>query len=852
MVRPNSPTSLLILLLVGLCIIATPWKGKTVEAANYTDSNGNTILENGTIIWGPLPAPSTPYKTNGTYDSGGLAMLFAFARSFVNTVQPNSLPFDMIQQLMAGTFDISSDYMELVNYAMGFAITFAIGILYVLFLPICGFCFCCCRCCGNCGGSSTQSMDENAGCKRMGYGLALFLMSLCMGAAMGCTYYTNERFNSALDAIGDNIDNNFDDIDVFLNNTAEQFKYMAVDMYAVTAQGIRNDLSGIGPILGGSIVSSLGLIVDPTLDSIINLHKIILNVVDKLDNVNTKISNVKTAGNDLNSALETLKDDITATKLGCSSCFPPQACNNVDESVLALGIDFETLPDLSGVSSSMSAITSQNLTQMALDGRAILDNIPTMINDTVGSLSDSVSGTMDEFSGMISGMVDGFINTTLGALDISAVKSDVGGYIDLAKDYNVYRWYGGLGLMGVFGLVIFCFLIGLFCGVAGYDKQALPTERGCMSNCGGCCLMLGVTIVFFVGSLLMLLTTVLFMVGGNMEKICQPLSDMTIFKDFLDKGGIPSFNLGEMLLSNSSVEFKLNDVFIGCRANQAPFRLMHFDSLIPLDDYLDYKKYLPDIDSQFDNMATSVNLSSIVIITPETEQLLVDFRDSGAGSIDFATFTSVLSLNLTSFDFTALSQVFRGVGDTCGASPVTQAQWYAHADEMDRINFEEKVTLSNAMANLTTALDGLQTAVDGIVPAVNGTLVSAVAMQTQIQTNATASIVTAAVGYKDRILGYIDQFATKALDLVNNELAACKPVWNLYESFTLILCKWTVDSLNGFWFGLGWGILFFVPCIFVAVKLAKHYRRMDDCEGFMEEDDFYDDHDYADDDYYKY
>lgn len=31
---------------------------------------------------------------------------------------------------------------------------------------------------------------------------------------------------------------------------------------------------------------------------------------------------------------------------------------------------------------------------------------------------------------------------------------------------------------------------------------------------------------------------------------------------------------------------------------------------------------------------------------------------------------------------------------------------------------------------------------------------------------------------------------------------------------------------NGFWFGIGWCIFFFLPSIIFATKLAKHYRRM--------------------------
>lgn len=98
---------------------------------------------------------------------------------------------------------------QLINYAMGFAVCVVIGLLYVVFLPLCGCCFCCCRCCGNCGGdlkavtintskefflsmtisfsgfyiqhiSALQEYDDNEDCKRMGFAQAVFLLAVLM------------------------------------------------------------------------------------------------------------------------------------------------------------------------------------------------------------------------------------------------------------------------------------------------------------------------------------------------------------------------------------------------------------------------------------------------------------------------------------------------------------------------------------------------------------------------------------------------------------------------------------------------------------------------------------------------
>ena len=58
-----------------------------------TDNYGNTVADDGTISWAPLPTGNKSYVTNSSYSDDGLGMLFAFARNFINTVQPNDFPF---------------------------------------------------------------------------------------------------------------------------------------------------------------------------------------------------------------------------------------------------------------------------------------------------------------------------------------------------------------------------------------------------------------------------------------------------------------------------------------------------------------------------------------------------------------------------------------------------------------------------------------------------------------------------------------------------------------------------------------------------------------------------------------
>lgn len=51
----------------------------------------------------------------------------------------------------------SIDYQKVIkDYGIGIVVCLAIGILFILFMPIIGLLFCCCRLCGNCGGKRMQ------------------------------------------------------------------------------------------------------------------------------------------------------------------------------------------------------------------------------------------------------------------------------------------------------------------------------------------------------------------------------------------------------------------------------------------------------------------------------------------------------------------------------------------------------------------------------------------------------------------------------------------------------------------------------------------------------------------------
>ncbi|KAJ6659394.1 hypothetical protein lerEdw1_019126, partial [Lerista edwardsae] len=68
--------------------------------------------------------------------------------------------------------------LQAVYYEIGFIVSAALGILFVLLLPLTGLCFCMCRCCDNCGGEMHQRQKKNADCQRGCFATTLFVAAV--------------------------------------------------------------------------------------------------------------------------------------------------------------------------------------------------------------------------------------------------------------------------------------------------------------------------------------------------------------------------------------------------------------------------------------------------------------------------------------------------------------------------------------------------------------------------------------------------------------------------------------------------------------------------------------------------
>ncbi|XP_067657150.1 prominin-1-like [Haliotis asinina] len=790
------------------------------------DSVGNSVDDYGNITWADIPQ-GEPYKANAEYSDGGMGPLFDFARSFVNTCLQKGFPYDLIEKVMNGHFEMSEVQGVALDY-LGYGAAIVVGLLFIFIFPIIGCCFCCCRCCGNCGGKRIQKDDPSASCKRKIFGVILLLMVVMTSAGMVCVFVSNDRMTTALSKFGDTAVDNIDDISTFLDNTIEQVKHVAGDNFNFTKQAIFRDLDSLGYLVGIPVRQSLGVSggVNAAFSSALALQGDLDNAIAELNTVFNQIQYLNGSALQLKSDLAAVKNQID-TACGGSSC--PGA---PDTSGLSLGFDENQLPDLQTDKSQLDSVKTQNLTKTILEAKGEFDSVPERVQNETASTVETLKSQVDSYSKSVDPMINmttDLKSQALGSFDLNSMKSQIKSFTKDVMIYDRYRWYAGIGLTSLIILIVLLLFLGLTCGVCGSSASDLPTERGCLSNCGGNLLMGAVCLIFMFSWLLMLLTTLTFIIGAPLERfLCQPLSDpeLTIFTKLIDEmhllggSGNDSF-LGEMLFQDPSIDLTVASILKECKSGKAAytaFKLENFKDF-NITALVDYKSSL-DIDGQLNGM--NVDLSTLTVLTPEVQTQLDDFSSAVSG-IQSANF-ELLNNDTVGTNLTILAEELRNI---------SQANLTSAADDLDKIQNGSYSDTNNAKNNLVASSSSLQSSVSSIKANISAVVDSLNNTQEYLRNNASEAVKTEARNFAHRLTAIVDSFVGDALYGLENEIGRCTPIYNIYASMLVNgFCRYTLDALNGFWFSIGWCIFFFLPSIIFAVKLAKHYRKMDILDSF--------------------
>ncbi|XP_032881697.1 prominin-1 isoform X4 [Amblyraja radiata] len=800
--------------------------------------------ENKALEFGAVPASN--YVTQVYYDPGLEGILFQLARTFLHVVQPNPFPQELIIEVIKQNYQhVLQQYQEIIYYEIGFIICAALGIVFILLMPILGLCFCMCRCCDNCGGELHQRQKKNTDCRRSCFATSLLLVTVLITAGTLCMFAANQNFTNQIKGVKKLVNNNFQDLHTLLDQAPTQIKYI-IHQYDTTKNRAFSDLNNIDRVLGGKVKVRFAKDVIPALDACFHMAKAIRVSKEALEKVIVSKRTLEEATSNLQGNLSAVRTDLGNT-LNDAACKAPGTVDQCDDiraslDTISINVNFSQLDNVDSELAKVNDVLKTDFEDLIQKGHASFNKTPEIIENETKAVSADVKKVLNDVGNMVSDFskkpaIDDVINTSTAYLNQG--QRYFLEYLPYLEKYDFYRWLGGIALCCSVVLILTFNYLGLLCGSCGFDKHASPTTRGCVSNTGGTLLLAGVGVSFIFSWLLMLVVVVTFLAGGNVERLsCQSFKDKSLFKlldtPYLLNSQWKNFLSGYLFSDyNVNLTFDLNltfqSVYSKCRRNEGVYSAFQLQHVFNIND-VNFNAYTANVTDKFSNV--EVNFSSIIILEEEAKIGLRDFTDTGIDKINFAAYFNEIKKNVTKVDLGVFANDLVAKVNSLPAGALANAlrRYANNIREIYRQQVipleagmryvEARSTLNHSIGLLQNIAAGLKVKVEGIITAVESA-------QYLIHHNGTEIVKQEIYHFMKNLIGYFTEYLEWTEDVMNNEVAICKPVANVVDTVDMILCGFIVDSLNGFWFSLGCCTIFLIPSIIIAVKLAKFYRRMD-------------------------
>ncbi|XP_059707795.1 prominin-1-A-like isoform X2 [Haemorhous mexicanus] len=727
--------------------------------------------------------------------------LVAMAHGFLRLVQPNALPIELINFEQSQSGFSQEEINELLLYELGFLVCVAIGVLLIILVPLVGCCFCCCRCCGNCGGRMYQKQRRRMRCRRRALWASVLLVSAFLLAGGVCALISNTRFSQAVKSTFPNVNNTLHNVHTYLASIPQQVDFV-IDKSDVPLDYANRSLQDIGPKLGGMITSHIRRSTDGTLESL-------QSFLQGMERLNSTFANIAISRSDLeelqsnySQRLVSLRDRLNDTLQKCGL-----PCGQVSLHGLAFTANFSTIP---GVEQQLEALREVSQSNIETDLKKV--------NRTLGMTPDKVQEQSQEVVAKSQDqllLIRQEIRNLQGRLPLLDAEQKVGAFVNNATSVlEKYRepivaWDGLRLIMCALLcctvlLVVLCNVFGLLLGPLGLKEGVLPTQRSSLSHAGGNFFMAGVGFSFIFYWLLMLLVMIIFMLGGNIYMLfCESWHNQQLFQLLDTPGKIPNFSLSELMgLKGDTTNF--SEIYRQCQQDASLWQTLHLDQSVSLDELLNISQYSGDISTAFEKM--NIALSPISLLNQSQKDLLLS-ASRAAQPPNFTLTLEQLDQNMTQGNLLDLAAELEQLAEKVGADVKKDLEY--NARELRELEKEMQASFSGPLQSLKENIYSVQSG---------------------------AAQLEETLAFLEQLLDFFETYISWAKSRVTEDVARCKPIAQSLDNVEVIGCDYIMDSVNAFWFSLGWCTLFLLPSIILTVRLAKFYRRMDIADVYRNED----------------
>ncbi|XP_063446851.1 prominin-1-like [Mytilus trossulus] len=717
-------------------------------------------------------------------------------------------------------FSVGGSVWRLVAVFGGFAACVVIGLLFVLCMPLAGCITCCCYCCcKKCGKASSKEDPKNAKCKRVTFGSFLFIFTVLILVGAIFSVISNEILHSKLENVNDQgpigqVKSSLDGLVDFAGETANEIVQSSEKTVIDTVKELLKIIKGASEQTVQDIQNSIN--ATELLNQVESLGENANISAESLTVVTKEVTSLKDLGTNTTTKLTDVKNNITAICNG-----NPQCPINTDG--LNLATDFSQLDDLGSIGAIVQAVT--DISKKAGEAReqfnGVKDTIQTELSGTITDAEKKTNQTRDDILKEIPSIRDTLKNITKN-LNLTDGLNDANESI---KQYGDYVWYAFIGVPCLTLLVVVFYLFGLLFGICG--ERPGRDARCCNKGAGSNMLCCGVVCSYLIGSVIMFVVILMFIPFGLLyTNGCRYLNDgvenIQRFEFVISES--MGYNISEFIdpKGKSGGNITVGSILGNCKKNMGVYSAFHLENLFSLDEILNMTKITSEIDKIVAE-GSKASLGNITIIPDDLKKQLTDFAGAGINNINFTQYEdlnkdSVPNLNSIMDELNSTAHQLQESGDT-----VTSKQLLNEWEKLLRIQQHEIPLINQAKGNLTGALDNLKNQTN-LNDQVQNVIDSLTTSQNTFNQESTRILKESLVATSQTLVNTVsDQLNKVKTDI--RSYGKCEPVYKNVQQLSDAFCVTFLDPVNSIWFGLGWGLAFFIPAIIFALLTVNLYQR---------------------------
>ncbi|XP_035207763.1 prominin-1-like isoform X2 [Stegodyphus dumicola] len=722
---------------------------------------------------------------------------YDMVKKFLVLIKPDQKTLDYIIDITYGKHELNPQetVFEIAKMNYAFLTMIVIGIIYICVMLITGVFFSFCRLCGRCGAKNSQRQRRSDNCWRTMHKFCLILMIAFLVVPITCMCIINEHMQQSSPAVKGNATEVFNILIKFANDTDSDIDQAFEKSNKSPIQNFDTFKSTFVELVHENISSSID---HEKLEEIKNIVKWAMSVEDQ----HTAIANASS----LSKAVKNLKSRIASIREQTESL---HNCTNSQKKICNL--DLKQLPlEKINVDEAYAHVQREFAKLLKTNFEELTNVIDQIQNNTI------LKNKIEEESESLKQFVE---DAEPRDEDIKKVKNKVKQYTDQLRSlayegkrelekafeesdgYEKYRWWAMFAIAAILLVPVAFLSLGLICGCCGYEKERHPTKRSTSSNCGGLCLILAVYIFFLISSVLMVVTMFLFVIGGNCQTfVCIPLfqKDFEVLDQMKEK--LTSYN-------NDSIfkDMKPSKLLKDCNANKGIIVALGLNTSDP-------GKFLSKIDSGNSDEIDEKLKKALLEITSEIREKLHQFtNDLNLKEMKDLPQKLQESLRSSKANISAFINDIKPALAEDTNEDVSESLQFVDASAADLFRevdeFEKKLdNFSTTLLNIYSEAENYKAKIREIEENLNDVEER---LPKVIKTHLFQAVASSS-GLTDKM----------------ENVGKCYPFWLAFDIARTAICEFVVDPINGFWFGLGWALIFIIPTIFFSVKLSRYYLRM--------------------------